>query len=117
MKKITLIIFLLVYSIGFSQTLPLDFESSTVTYAFTDFDGGAATVVANPQMSGINTSSKVAKMVKGAGQPWAGSKFLMGSTVDFSTNKVFKVKVFSPVAGKKLLLKFEGAGAAFEKES
>jgi hypothetical protein len=24
-------------------------------------------------------------------------------------------KVWSPVAGKKLLLKFEGAGAAFEK--
>ena len=97
--------------------LPIDFESSTVTYAFTDFDGGAATVVTNPQMAGINTSAKVAKMVKGAGQPWAGSKILMGSAVDFSTNKVFKVKVFSPVAGKKLLLKFEGAGAAFEKES
>jgi hypothetical protein len=37
----------------------------------------------------------------------------MASAVDFST-KLFKVKVWSPVAGK-LLLKFEGAGAAFEK--
>jgi hypothetical protein len=27
----------------------------------------------------------------------------------------YSVKVWSPVAGKKLLLKFEGAGAAFEK--
>jgi hypothetical protein len=39
----------------------------------------------------------------------------MASAVDFSTKKLIKIKVWSPVAGKKLLLKFEGAGAAFEK--
>jgi hypothetical protein len=39
----------------------------------------------------------------------------MASPVDFSTKKNDKVKVWSPVAGKKLLLKFEGAGAAFER--
>jgi hypothetical protein len=117
MKNITLFIFLLFFSIGYSQTLPLDFESSTINYAFTNFDGGAATVISNPNSGTINTSAKVAKMVKGAGQPWAGSKILMGSAIDFTTKKVFKIKVFSPVAGKKLLLKFEGAGADFEKES
>ncbi|PWA09312.1 putative Ig domain-containing protein [Flavobacterium laiguense] len=95
-------------------TLPLDFEAAS--YAFVDFDGGATTKIANPDKSGINTSNNVAKMVKGAGQPWAGSKIKMASPVDFSTKKILKVKVWSPVAGKKLLLKFEGAGAAFEKE-
>ncbi|CAN1561206.1 Secretion system C-terminal sorting domain [Flavobacteriaceae bacterium] len=95
-------------------TLPLDFESAS--YAFVDFDGGAATKIANPDKSGINTSNNVGKMVKGAGQPWAGSKIKMASPIDFSTKKILKVKVWSPVAGKKLLLKFEGAGAAFEKE-
>jgi hypothetical protein len=38
----------------------------------------------------------------------------MASAVDFSTKKPLDKKVWSPVAGKKLLLKFEGAGA-FEK--
>jgi hypothetical protein len=94
--------------------LPLDFE--TGTFAFIDFDGGAATTVANPNKAGINTTATVAKMVKGAGAQWAGSKLKMASAVDFSTKKIMKVKVWSPVAGKKLLLKFEGAGAAFEKE-
>ena len=97
--------------------LPIDFESSTITYAFTDFDGGAATKIVNPQSSGINTSATVAQMVKGAGAAWAGSYITMPSAIDFSTKKIFKVKVWSPVAGKKLLLKFEGAGAAFEKLS
>lgn len=97
--------------------LPIDFESSTITYAFTDFDGGAATKIVNPQSSGINTSATVAQMVKGAGATWAGSYITMPSAIDFSTKKIFKVKVWSPVAGKKLLLKFEGAGAAFEKLS
>jgi hypothetical protein len=44
-------------------TLPLDFE--TRTFAFIDFDGGAATTVANPNKAGINTTATVAKMVKG----------------------------------------------------
>jgi hypothetical protein len=38
-------------------------------------------------------------MVKGAG-PYMGSKIKMASAVDFSTKKLFKVKVWSPVAGK-----------------
>jgi hypothetical protein len=103
--------------VGAGVTLPLDFESSS--YAFVDFDGGVATKIANPHSTGINTSANVAQMVKGAGQPWGGSKIKMASPVDFSTKKLFKVKVWSPVAGKKLLLKFEksdGTGG-FEKES
>jgi hypothetical protein len=73
------------------------------------------TKIANPDKTGVNTSATVAKMVKGAGPVYAGSKIKMASAVDFSTKKLFKVKVWSPVAGKRL--KFEGAGAAFEKES
>jgi hypothetical protein len=74
------------------------------------------TKIANPDKTGVNTSATVAKMVKGAGPVYAGSKIKMASAVDFSTKKLFKVKVWSPVAGKTLL-KFEGAGAAFEKKN
>ena len=103
----------------FPPTLPLDFESSTVDYSFTDFDGGVVTVMDNPQSSGINTSAKVAQMVKNAGQLWGGSWIGLDAPIDFSTNKTFKMKVYSPRAGAKVLLKVENnsdAGIAFEKE-
>jgi hypothetical protein len=52
-------------------------------------------------------------MVKGAGPVYAGSKIKMASAVDFSTKKLFKV--FGHQLLEKKLVKFEGAGAAFEK--
>jgi len=97
--------------------LPLDFESTTITYPFTNFLGGAATKFPNPQINGINTSATVAKMIKSAGEVFGGSFITMASPVNFATNKIIKVKVSSPVAGRKLLLKFEGTGPTFEKES
>lgn len=87
--------------------LPVDFESSTLVFGFGNFDGGALTVVSNPQSNGINTSAKVAKMVKSAGQPWGGSSFKLGNPIDFSANKIFRMKVYSPRAGAKVLLKVE----------
>ena len=74
--------------------------------------------IANPQSSGANTSATVAQMVKGAGAAWAGSKIIMASPIDFSVNKIFKVKVYSPRIGAKLLLKVEGAAGVtpFERE-
>lgn len=101
--------------------LPLDFESSTLTYAFTDFDGGVVTVMNNPFATGINTSSKVCKMVKNAGQPWGGSFISLTNPINFAgaANKQFKVKVYSPRVGAKLLLKVENktnSGINFEKE-
>ncbi len=102
-----------------TPTLPIDFESSSVNWAFTDFDGGAVTKIANPQSGGINTSSTVGKMIKNAGQTWAGSFISLASPIDFSTNKVFKMKVFSPRIGAKVLLKVENlndGGIFFQKE-
>ncbi len=100
--------------------LPLDFESSTLNYAFTDFAGGATTKIANPQISGINTSANVAKMIKSVGELYGGSFISLASPIDFSVNKTFKVKVFSPRVGAKLLLKVENnsdASINFEKEA
>ena len=100
-------------------SLPLTFESTTTTFGWFDFDGGQVTVINNPQSSGINTSSRVCRMVKNPGQPWGGSFLTLTSAMDFSTNKVFRMKVFSPRAGAKVLLKVENsanAGQNFEKE-
>jgi len=100
-------------------SLPLTFESSSLTYTFNNFDGGVATVINNPQSGGSNTSAKVGRMVKNAGQIWGGSWIGLAVPIDFSTKKTFKVKVFSPRVGAKLLLKVENqndGGISFEKE-
>ncbi len=89
--------------------LPITFESSTITYGFSNFDGGEATVADNPSKTGINVSNKVGKMIKHPGQPWGGSSLGLGSAIDFSTMKYFRMKVFSPRAGAKVLLKVENA--------
>ena len=73
------------------------------------FDGGEITIIDNPDASGTNTSSKVAKMVKNAGQPWAGSKITVNSPFSFIGGTGVKVKIWSPRAGLNLLLKFEDA--------
>jgi len=69
---------------------------------------------------GINTSANVARMIKSAGQPWGGSWIKLSTPIDFSVNKIFKVKVYMPRVGAKLLLKVENAsnpGISFEKEA
>ena len=99
--------------------LPLTFQSTTYPYPFINFGGGSATVVNNPNPSGINTSTKVGRMVKGAPEVWAGSFIELVNPINFSTLRTFKVKVYSPRIGAKLLLKVENAtngGIIFEKE-
>ncbi len=99
--------------------IPMNFESSLITYSFTDFSGATASVANNPLSAGINTSAKVGKMIKGAGDPWAGSYLTLPNPIDFSVKKTFKVKVFSPRVGAKLLLKVENAlngNINFDKE-
>ncbi len=99
--------------------LPVTFESATQGYNFINFDGGVATVINNTQINGINTSTKVARMVKGAGQPWGGTILKLGAPIDFTANRVFRMKVYSPRVGAKVLLKVENptnGGISFEKE-
>jgi len=107
MKTLILSFLMLIASMNFTkaQNLPVDFE--TGTFNITNFDGGAMTVIDNPQSSEINTSFKVAQMIKNAVQPWAGSYITLDNPIDFSTKKIFKMKVFSAKAGTKVLLKVE----------
>lgn len=109
MMRRLLLIPALLFGFVFGQALapPIDFESSTISYTFTDFDGGVATVINNPQSSGINTSSKVGQMVKNAGQVWGGSYLTMTNPINFSTNKIWTMKVWSPRVGARVLLKVE----------
>ncbi|MEW7292456.1 PKD domain-containing protein [Aquimarina sp. 2304DJ70-9] len=91
-------------------TLPIDFESLAVNYGFVSFGDAVAQVVDNANQSGINTTAKVGQLVKPAGaQVWAGTFLQLENPIDFSTNKIFKVKVFSPKSGIIVKLKVENA--------
>ena len=108
MKLFTFLSLMLCATFAMAQfALPIDFESTTATDTFENFSGGMTTIIPNAQMSGINTSANVAEMVKGAGDPWGGSFLTLDNPIDFSTNRTFKMKVFSPRAGARVLLKVE----------
>ena len=76
-------------------------------YIYNDFDGNQnvpfsgwpnpPTVVANPNSGGINTSANVGKWVR-SGEQWAHVFAELSGKIDFTTNKKFYVKVWSPVA-------------------
>ncbi len=83
-----------------TATLPIDFEGAKPP--FVGFGGSTYDVVANPSASGINTSAKVGKYVKGTEGNWAGIQVPLSSKIDFSTNKSFSYKVYSPVVGRAL---------------
>ncbi len=90
--------------------LPLDFESTSVSYSFVNFGNATTTVADNPNASGINLSSKVGKTDKANGaEVWAGGFLELPSPIDFSGSKNFKVKVWSPKSGITVKLKVENA--------
>lgn len=88
--------------------LPIDFESFTINYAFTDFGGAVGSVSDNPDQSGLNTSNKVGQFNKPSGaETWAGTYLTVENPIDFSFNKIFKVNVWSPKANAIVKLKVE----------
>jgi len=98
-------------SINIGQNLSINFESTITTSDFIDFDGGTATVIDNPQANGINTSTKVAQIVREGGQIWGGSKINLAANLDFSTMNLVSMKVFtSAPVGTTVKIKLEGAG-------
>ena len=118
MKKITLLLSLFVFSVGFSQSLPIDFEGDVTTSDFVNFDGGTATVTANPSMSGINNSNTVAQIVRDGGATYGGSKILLDDNLDFSvlTKITMKVYTTAPV-GTVVKFKLEGTGTAVDVDA
>ncbi len=98
-----------------TTNLPIDFEGIVSTHYFSDFDGAGSTVIANPQVNSSNLSDSVAKMIRNGGQIWAGSKILLGSNIDFTTDKFISMKVYTEAPiGTPVKLKLEGPGAAVE---
>jgi hypothetical protein len=85
--------------------LPIDFEVFDTTVFF-GFGGASGEVIDNPDTNG-NSSAKVAQIIKGGPEVWAGNVIVASSPIDFSTKKAIKLDVWSPRPGGSLLFKLE----------
>ncbi|MFT5237849.1 MAG: hypothetical protein ACI9M9_001450, partial [Flavobacteriaceae bacterium] len=85
-------------------TFPITFEGPVVP--FSDFNGSATQVIANPDATGVNTSANVAENVVPANAAFAGVNIIID--VDLTDDKFFSMDVWSPLSGTPVLLKLEG---------
>ena len=92
-----------------SFDMPLNFDSTNVTYTLTDFGGNTSSVVVDPVVS----TNKVAKVIKSnTAEVWAGTT--MGGASGFATAIAFNssrtiitMRVYSPDSGIAVRLKVE----------
>ncbi len=106
----------LVNDSGVSSLLFQDFEGTVPT--FTSFGNIAGVeVIANPDMSGANTTSNVAKLTKTSGsEVWAGAFFETNTALDLTTYSKISVKTWSPKQGAVVKLKIENQDASITHE-
>lgn len=96
---------------------PIDFENPNVNYFFGTFDDWGQqkfSTVANPSVSGINTSANVGQYTSGhAG--WSGTYSPLEGPIDFANGNKVKVWVYNPDPaniGKKLNVELESGSIA-----
>lgn len=90
-------------------SLPIDFESGVVSTDFLNYSGATASVITNPQMSGINTSNTVGQIIRDGGQFWASSKIFLTNNIDFSTQWSISMKIYTTAPiGTRVKLELEG---------
>lgn len=90
-----------------------DFEGTAPQ--FEAFGGNSTAVIANPDASGINTSTMVAASTKPNGsEVWAGSFFDVAAPIDLTTYTSISVKTWSPAVGATIKLKLENQANADE---
>jgi len=91
-----------------SIKLPLDFESATLTYSWGGFGNIDASVITNPNKTGINVSEKVLKLDKKSGaETWGGASLNLENTLDYTKGTTVKINVWSPKVGADILYKME----------
>ncbi|MDB2521085.1 PKD domain protein [Flavobacteriaceae bacterium] len=93
-----------------------DLEESVPTFnVFGNIAG--IEVIDNPDASGINTSSKVARFTKTAGaENWGGTIFASGGALNFDSYSKISLKTWSPKAGAVVKFKIENEGASVTYE-
>jgi len=74
----------------------IGFETLCESPIIINFNGGATTIIDNPDVGGINVSEKVAQMQKFADEVFGGTKLDLAEAIDFAAGEFYKVKVWSP---------------------
>ena len=99
-----------------ASTLPISFDSASVSYSFEPFEGASAGEVVADPAGGTN---KVGKVVRAAGGPWYGGVTVSTganrsiATIPFAANaKSMSMRVYSPGAGMRVRMKVENASNA-----
>jgi len=130
MKKITLFITLIAFTFGFSQSIPITFDSGIIAGAKADgvvspldanwfSDSGLTSVSIEDLSSDSPDHGNAGKMVSSvSGQPWQNAQILLQDNyIDLTTNKVITLDVYSDNP-QDFLLKMEqslNGGAVTEK--
>jgi len=79
-------------------SLPVTFEAAPASYDFgqeNGFAGGVATVIPNPDQSGLNTTAQTARMQKFAAEIFGGATLVLSDPIDFGEGEAFTMKVWS----------------------
>lgn len=114
MKKSSLII-LLTLLLGFgvnAQVVYEDFEGGTPDLAWNGLNGTYNGAITNPDKSGANTSDWVGSYTNNPAVDFSFALYTFPNTLDISVNNQFKMKIWSPTAPCKALLKLEGPGGS-----
>jgi hypothetical protein len=93
-------------------SLPIDFETGIIDTDFLNYNGAIASVIANSQNEGINTSAMVAQIIRDGGQFFAASEMFFENPINFDTQSQISMKVFTmaPV-GTRIKLEIQGPNA------
>ncbi len=86
--------------------LNIDFEGNNPVW--TPFGGNIVNEILNPDQSGINTSATVLEVIHGE-EVFGGQFFDLEGPLDFSTNNIFKIKVWAPSTGFDFRFKVENS--------
>lgn len=90
-------------------SLPLDFESTTLNYNLINFES-AVSIIANPDVSPSNNSTRVVSIEKTGTQTFGGVVVPLSGPIDFSGPQGLRMKTWSPMpVGTKVTMKFENA--------
>lgn len=89
--------------------LPLDFESTTLNYNLINFES-AVSIIANPDVSPSNNSTRVVSIEKTGTQTFGGVVVPLSGPIEFFQNQNLLMKTWSPMPiGTKVTIKLENA--------
>lgn len=93
-----------------AQVIYEDFESGAPTLSWTGLNGTFNGAISNPDKSGINTSNFVGSYTNNPNFDFCFALHTFSTPLDISEFNQFKMKIWSPTAPSKALLKLEGPG-------